>query len=71
MTKFVHIVRGHPVELGEPNLYKVEFEKEFDTEEDAEYWIETFNWVNKSLRTTHGPDYVPARKAVYYGLCQR
>jgi len=67
MLKFVHIVYVHPVELGEPNLHKVVTEHEFDTEEDAEYWIKTFNWGNTSLRETYGPDYVPARKAVYVG----
>ena len=67
MTKYFHIVQVHPIENGLPNLHKVKMEKEFDTKADAEYWIETFNWGNKSLRETYGPDYVPERKAVYVG----
>ena len=43
VTRFVHIVQVHPVENGEPNLYKVKFEKEFDTVYQAEFWIEEFN----------------------------
>ena len=43
MTKYVHIVQVHPVELGEPNLYKVKTEREFVTKELAEYWIELFD----------------------------
>jgi hypothetical protein len=56
MTKHIHIVYVHPVELGEPNLHKVEFEKEFDTKEYAEEFIEGFNKMAK-----------PEFKAVYYG----
>ena len=67
MTKYVHIVYVHPVENGLPNFHKVRDEKEFDTEQDAEYWIQTFNWGNKSLRSTYGNDYVPEHKAVYLG----
>lgn len=43
MTKFVHIVQVHPVELGEPNLYKVLMEKEFEDKGRAFNWIESFN----------------------------
>ena len=43
MTKFVHIVYVHPVELGEPNLHKVELEREFETKEEAERWVELYN----------------------------
>ena len=60
MTKYVHIVYVHPVELGKPNLYKVNYEQEFDTKEKAEDWIKFYNrnipsgWENLN-------------KAVYYG----
>ena len=43
MTKFVHIVYVHPVENGEPNLYKVELEREFRLKEEAERWFNMFN----------------------------
>jgi hypothetical protein len=43
MTKYVHIVYVHPVENGEPNLYKVEHEKEFDTQRVAELYVESYN----------------------------
>jgi hypothetical protein len=43
MTKFVHIVYVHPVELGLPNLHKVELEREFETKEEAERWVELYN----------------------------
>lgn len=46
MTKYVHIVQVHPVENGEPNLYKVKEEFEYDNKEDAEaivwHWNETW-----------------------------
>jgi len=35
MTKYVHIVQVHPVELGKPNFAKVVAEQEFDTEDQA------------------------------------
>jgi hypothetical protein len=57
MTKFVHIVYVHPVEKGEPNLYKVKHEQEFDTVYQAEFWIEEFN-------KAAGDNPV---RAVYYG----
>ena len=43
MTKYVHIVYVHPVELGEPNLYKVKREEEFNTREDALMWAGFYN----------------------------
>ena len=43
MTKYVHIVQVHPVENWEPNLSKVRKEKEFDTKEAADAWIEHYN----------------------------
>jgi hypothetical protein len=42
MTTFKHIVQVHPVENGEPNLHKVEDEKEFDTLEEAQGCIKLF-----------------------------
>ncbi len=59
MTKFVHIVQVHPVELGEPNLYKVKAEKEFATKEQADAWIVDHN----KLHDPYEWNYV----AVYYG----
>ena len=44
MTKFVHIVYVHPVENGEPNLYKVLSEQEFGTKEEARAWVANFNY---------------------------
>lgn len=43
MTKYVHIVQVHPVELGEPNLHKVREEFEFGTKVEAEDWIDFYN----------------------------
>ena len=43
MTTYKHIVQVHPVELGEPNLHKVEWKREFDTREDARAWTLEFN----------------------------
>jgi hypothetical protein len=43
MTKFVHIVQSHPVELGKPNLSKVVEEREFDTVTQAQEWINCYN----------------------------
>lgn len=56
MTKYFHIVQVHPVENGEPNLHKVKMEKEFDTKEYANDFIEGFNKMAK-----------PEFKAVYRG----
>lgn len=43
VTKYIHIVYVHPVELGEPNLHKVKFEAEFDSKERADAFIEEHN----------------------------
>ena len=43
MTKYVHIVQVHPVEMGEPNLHKVKAEHEFDTLEEAQECIQNYN----------------------------
>jgi len=59
MTKFVHIVQVHPVENGEPNLYKVKAEREFATKEQADAWIADHN----SLHDPYEWNY----KAVYLG----
>ena len=57
MTKYFHIVQVHPVELGEPNLYKVIREQEFETKQLADLYIESYNKV-------HADDLI---KAVYVG----
>jgi hypothetical protein len=59
MTKFVHIVQVHPVELGEPNLHKVELEREFRLKEEAERWVELYNDNEKIFGNED--------RAVYYG----
>jgi hypothetical protein len=59
MTKFVHIVYVHPVEQGEPNLHKVELEREFRLKEEAERWAELYNDNEKIFENED--------KAVYYG----
>ena len=43
MTKYVHIIQVHPVELGEPNLHKVKFEREFDTKNEAMGYVLGYN----------------------------
>ena len=43
MSKFMHIVQVYLVENGEPNLSKVEMEREFDDKIRAENWIKSFN----------------------------
>lgn len=48
MTKYVHIVQVHPVENGEPNLYKVKDEMEFETKTQADAWIKIFNDIEKT-----------------------
>lgn len=57
MTKFVYIARVHPVENGEPNTYKVKFEYEFDTKEQAQAMIAAFNegarYYNKPLKAVY------------------
>lgn len=56
MTKYVHIVYVHPVELGEPNLAKVKLEREFESKAEADIWIDGFNELCGD-----------GRKAVYHG----
>ena len=65
MTKFVHIVYVHPLELGLPNLHKVKAEREFPTEQEAKAWAEYYNTLGKNMRK-QGAD-LPYQKAVYYG----
>ena len=43
MTKYFHIVQVHPVENGEPNLYKVVEEFEFFEKSIAMACVEDFN----------------------------
>jgi len=60
MTQFVHIVQVHPVENGEPNLYKVEWEREFDTKADA---LDYVKWCDDNFEPIDD-DMI---KAVYQG----
>ena len=62
MTKYVHIVYVHPVELGEPNLYKVKEEKEFASKEEAANYVHCYN--NPVYCAEHEQVFT---KAVYYG----
>lgn len=41
--RYTHIVQVHPVEQGEPNLYKVYEEHEFAEKEDALRFVQKFN----------------------------
>ena len=59
MSQFFHIVQVHPVELGEPNLYKVKTEREFNTQESAEAYVLAYN---KNFDAG-----IRAHKAVYLG----
>lgn len=59
MTTYKHIVQVHPVENSEPNLHKVKWEKEFDTKELADWYINT---ANKAIKE-HGVEV----QAVYHG----
>jgi hypothetical protein len=43
MTTYRHIVQVHPVENGEVNLSKVRKEKEFDSKEEADFYINGYN----------------------------
>ena len=43
MTTYKHIVQVHPVENGQPNLHKVELEREYDTWKQAMEYVEHFN----------------------------
>jgi hypothetical protein len=66
VTKFVHIVYVHPVENGLPNLYKVKFEKEFETETQATDYVLMYNKNIKFMKKGNNlPDY--DLRAVYYG----
>ena len=56
MTKYVYIVQVHPVENGEPNLYKVKDEFEFVGKQIALDYVE---WLNATLKDEF--------RAVYYG----
>jgi hypothetical protein len=60
MTKYFHIVQVHPVENGEPNLYKVKWEREFDTKEAA---LDYINWCDANFEPMDD-DMI---KAVYLG----
>jgi hypothetical protein len=64
MTTYKHIVQVHPVELGEPNLYKVISEEEFDTKEEAIKSVDDYNTEYKGVRFGNKHPY---RKAVYLG----
>lgn len=59
MTVYKHIVQVHPVENGQPNLYKVVHEEEFLTEAGAQKWIELYGATYNET----GDGY----KAVYLG----
>jgi hypothetical protein len=53
MTKFVHIVRVHPVENGEPNLHKVKEEQEFTNMVAAQDWIINYNAIHENTRAVY------------------
>lgn len=53
MTKYVHIVYVHPVELGEPNLHKVKHEIEFPTKDWAMEYILNFNTPGAPLEAVY------------------
>ncbi len=59
MTQYTHIVQVHPVENGATNFTKVNVEKEFNTKEEADWFISFFN----SMITEVLPS-----KAVYLGV---
>lgn len=50
MTKYVHIVQVHPLENGEINVDTVVEEKEFDSWEKAQQWVNLFNYPITELR---------------------
>ena len=62
MTQYKHIVQVHPIENGQPNLYEVKAEYEFDTEQQAEAWVGKFNTPNYNVDKGD-----PGFKAVYLG----
>ena len=53
MTKYFHIVQVHPVENGEPNLYKVKQEKEYDTKNGALAAVMDYNLIYKKTRAVY------------------
>jgi hypothetical protein len=53
MPKFFHIVQVCPVELGEPNLYKVKKEWEFDTLDAAEDAAQMWNNTATNTRAVY------------------
>jgi hypothetical protein len=59
MSKFVHIVQVHPVELGQPNLHKVKYEAEFQFHDDALAYVKQQNRMFKKAGD--------ALEAVYLG----
>ncbi len=59
MTRFYYIVKAHPVETGELNLNEVVTEREFDTFDEAEFWVGRFNYYSEVLREG-------AQRAVYH-----
>lgn len=48
-----HIVQVHPVENGEPNLYKVKAEHEFDTKDMAMEYILNFNTSGAKMQAVY------------------
>jgi hypothetical protein len=53
MEKYSHIVQVHPVENGEPNLYKVISEREFDAKELADIHINMYNNIMTSTQAVY------------------
>ena len=53
MTTHKHIVQVHPVENGEVNLAKVEAEREFDTKELADIWVNMYNNIMTSVQAVY------------------
>lgn len=58
MTKLVHIVHIHPMEMGSPNTDKVTHEEKFERLKDAERYMWRYN---------SNPDHAGATRAVYQG----
>lgn len=56
-----HIVQVHPVENGEPNLYKVKTEREFNAKKSALEYIEAYNKMAENFPESN------QFKAVYHG----
>ena len=53
MTVYKHIVQVHPVENGEPNLYKVKQEKEYDTKNGALAAVMDYNLIHKKTQAVY------------------